>query len=143
MRPIIDRMSASPPSRVCDMRDVVMRLAAAALFYQGLIPAGYMLGARSDFASGAWVVVCPAQQEAALLPAMHHHHHHHAGGDADAHHADSCAFAVAAAAVLPPAILQISILQVPPLPAAEAGPEAVFARDAHLLPPARAPPVFS
>jgi hypothetical protein len=120
-----------------------MLLAAAALTYQGLIPAGYMLGTRSDLAAGLPVVPCPAQQEAALLPVAGHHHHHHGGSAPALHHADSCAFAVAAAAVLPPSVLAVHAPAEAPAAPVIRDAVSIADRSPPPLPPVRGPPVFS
>jgi hypothetical protein len=119
-------------------------LATAALSYQGLIPAGYMLGTRADFAAGQPVVACPAQQDVSALQGPHHaHHQHHAGGTAPAlHHADSCAFAVAAAAALPSVIFALDIAVPPPVAAEHRGSITLRAAE-NFLPPVRGPPAIA
>lgn len=138
------------PIRDSNWRRAVRLLAAVAVLYQGLIPAGYMLGGRTDLAAGAFVVPCPVQQPGlAQVSAQHHHHHHHAGAGPAApagfklHHADSCAFAVAAAAALPTAAIAAPVPQSAPREApVRTGALAPPAR-APLPPPARGPPALS
>jgi hypothetical protein len=132
-------------------QSLVGGLAAAAIFYQGLVPAGYMAGTRADLAEGALVVPCPAQNELVIGTgsdaSMAGHAHHHDGAAHAHHHAlsgsHSCAFAVAAAVALPgghstpPAV---------PLPVE--APVSRLAADfravhRHRLPPVRGPPVYS
>ena len=129
-------------------RDLLLGLAAAAVFYQGLIPAGYMAATRSELAQGEWVVPCPAQNElvAAAARAMEGHAHHHHGGAPHKHSATgghSCVFAAAASVALPGGAGTAL-----PLPVAAAAPIQNLAADfrgahLHLLPPARGPPVYS
>ena len=124
---------------------LVLGLAAAAVLYQGLIPAGYMPGTRADLAGGAPVVPCEAQGPVLGEPAMHHHHH--GGGDAHKGHAlsgsHSCVFAAAASAVLPTgsiAAFTATALADQPIVAATA---ALRAARLALLPPVRGPPALS
>jgi hypothetical protein len=131
-------------------RRAVLVLAASAVLYQGLIPAGYMLGSRADLAAGMPVIPCPAQQPAAVASheAGHHHHHHHGAGDDDgsapsAHRPDACAFAIAASAALPVAAPVLPLLPAPP-PAPSPGADARLAHGSGLaLPPARGPPTLA
>jgi len=130
-------------------RDLLLLVVAAAVLYQGLIPAGYMVGTRADLAAGALVVACPAQNEPTFvqgLASMHAHHHHHDGGDAHKAHtlaAGHCVFAVAAAAGLPMGSISLAAA----LPPGEAliAPRPLALRAAHFrpVPPARGPPAFS
>jgi len=128
-------------------RPLVLGLAAAAIFYQGLIPAGYMAGTRADLADGALVVPCPAQNElVAAAPAMEGHAHHHHDGGAHRHHASgghSCVFAAAAAVALPGGA--IALAPTSTIAAAPLSESAAEFRGAYrpLPPPARGPPAYS
>jgi hypothetical protein len=129
-------------------RRAVLVLAASAVLYQGLIPAGYMLGSRADLAAGMPVIPCPAQQPAAVASHEAGHHHHHGAGDDDgsapsAHRPDACAFAIAASAALPVAAPVLPLLPAPP-PAPSPGADARLAHGSGLaLPPARGPPTLA
>ena len=128
-------------------RALVRGLAAAAVLWQGLIPAGYMFATAAELASaGAYVVACPAQQPA--TPAMHEHHHDHGGATAATHDhgasgSHSCPYAVAAAAVLPVALAPAPALS-PGFASPIYSPAADFrATVSTRLPPARGPPTLS